>query len=140
MALKIDIKFERKLTCASKNDMKNFANFHQSVIRKSEKLNFYWVFLSKIENVWAYNLQKSYVSWKWRMMQKLKKTWLVNSKLTGRTCWFFTRALENLKYLHFNGLLLTKVYNVWTKKSTEELFLIALQIDAKFEGKLASTF
>ena len=140
MALKTDIKFERKLTCASKNDMKNFANFHQSVIRKSEKLNFYWVFLSKIENVWAYNLQKSYVSWKWRMMQKLKKTWLVNSKLTGRTCWFFTRALENLKYLHFNGLLLTKVYNVWTKKSTEELFLIALQIDAKFEGKLASTF
>ena len=140
MALKTDIKFERKLTCASKNDMKNFANFHQSVIRKSEKLNFYWVFLSKIENVWACNLQKSYVSWKWRMMQKLKKTWLVNSKLTERTCWFFTRALENLKYLHFNGLLLTKVYNVWTKKSTEELFLIALQIDAKFEGKLASTF
>ena len=140
MVLKIDIKFERKLTCASKNDMKNFANFHQSVIRKSEKLNFYWVFLSKIENVWAYNLQKSYLSWKWRMMQKLKKTWLVNSKLTWRTCWFFTRALENLKYLHFNGLLLTKVYNVWTKKSTEELFLIALQIDAKFEGKLASTF
>ena len=140
MALKTDIKFERKLTCASKNDMKNFANFHQSVIRKSEKLNFYWVFLSKIENVWAYNLQKSYVSWKWRMMQKLKKTWLVYSKLTWRIWWFFTRALENLKNLHFNGLLLTKVYNVWAKKSTEELFLIALQIDAKFEGKLACTF
>ena len=140
MALKTDIKFERKLTCASKNDMKNFANFHQSVIRKSEKLNFYWVFLSKIENIWAYNLQKSYVSWKWRMMQKLKKTWLVNSKLTWRIWWFFTRALENLKNLHFNGLLLTKVYNVWAKKSTEELFLIALQIDAKFEGKLACTF
>ena len=140
MALKIDIKFERKLTCASKNEMQNFSNFHQSVIRKSEKLNFYWVFLSKIENVWAYNLQKSYVSWKWRMMQKLKKTWLVNSKLTWRIWWFFTRALENLKNLHFNGLLLTKVYNVWAKKSTEELFLIALQIDAKFEGKLACTF
>ena len=27
MALKIDAKFERKLTCAFKNDMKNFANF-----------------------------------------------------------------------------------------------------------------
>ena len=24
-----------------------------------------------------------------------------------------TRALKNLKNLHFNGLLLTKVYNVW---------------------------
>ena len=47
MALRSDIKFERKLTCASKNDMKNFANFHQSFIRKSEKLNFYWVFFIK---------------------------------------------------------------------------------------------
>ena len=29
MALKIDTKFEGKLTCASKNDMKNSENFHQ---------------------------------------------------------------------------------------------------------------
>ena len=31
MALKIDTKFEGKLTCASKNDMRNLANFHQSM-------------------------------------------------------------------------------------------------------------
>ena len=30
MALKIDAKFEGKLTCTSKNDMRNLANFHQS--------------------------------------------------------------------------------------------------------------
>ena len=30
MTLRIDAKFEGKLTCASKNDMKNLANFHQS--------------------------------------------------------------------------------------------------------------
>ena len=29
MALKINAKFEGKLTCASKNDMKNLANFHR---------------------------------------------------------------------------------------------------------------
>ena len=29
MALKIDTKFEGKLTCAFKNDMKNLANFHR---------------------------------------------------------------------------------------------------------------
>ena len=28
MALKIDAKFEGKLTCAFKNDMRNLANFH----------------------------------------------------------------------------------------------------------------
>ena len=35
MALKIDAKFEGKLTCAYKNDMKNLSNFHQST-RKSQ--------------------------------------------------------------------------------------------------------
>ena len=30
MALNIDATFERKLTCAFKNDMRNLANFHQS--------------------------------------------------------------------------------------------------------------
>ena len=29
MALKIDAKFEGKLTCAFKNDMKNLANFYR---------------------------------------------------------------------------------------------------------------
>ena len=31
MALNIDAKFDGKLTCAFKNDMKNLANFHQSM-------------------------------------------------------------------------------------------------------------
>ena len=29
MALKIDAKFEEKLTCAFQNDMRNLANFHR---------------------------------------------------------------------------------------------------------------
>ena len=29
MTLKIDVKFEGKLTCAFQNDMKNLANFHR---------------------------------------------------------------------------------------------------------------
>ena len=31
MPLNIDAKFERKMTCAFKNDMKNLANFHQNM-------------------------------------------------------------------------------------------------------------
>ena len=50
------------------------------------------------------------------------------------------RALENLKTLHLNGLLLIKVYNVLAKKATEELCLMALRIYTKFEGKLTCTF
>ena len=50
------------------------------------------------------------------MMQNLKRKWLVVSKLTKGILQFFTPALDNLKKLHFNGLLLKKVYNVWAKK------------------------
>ena len=49
MALKVDAKFERKLTCDLKNDMKNLANFHQST-RKSQNWDFEEILLSKVEN------------------------------------------------------------------------------------------
>ena len=74
------------------------------------------------------------------MMQNLKRNWLVSSKLTWGIWRILTRALENLKNLHFNGLLLNKVYNVWAKKSIGELCLMALNIDATFEGKLTCAF
>ena len=80
-----------------------------------------------------------FVSWQWRMMQKLKRNWLVSSKLTWGIWWILTRALKNLKKLHFNGLLLNKVY-VWAKKSIGEFCLMALNIDATFERKLTCTF
>ena len=32
MTLNIDATFEGKLTCAFKNDMRNLANFHQSML------------------------------------------------------------------------------------------------------------
>ena len=35
---------------------------------------------------------------------------------------------------------LTKVYNIRAKKSTEELYLVALKIDGKFEGKLTCAY
>ena len=53
--------FEEKMTCTFKNDTGNLANFYQSTF---ENLDFYWVLLSKVENVWAQTLQEIYVSWK----------------------------------------------------------------------------
>ena len=50
MILESDAKFEEKVTCSLKNDMKNLANFHQST-QKSQYWDFYWVLLSKVENV-----------------------------------------------------------------------------------------
>ena len=34
----------------------------------------------------------------------------------------FAQALESLKNLHFNGLLLTKIYNTWPKKVQRSYF------------------
>ena len=50
MTLKIDAKFEEKLICGWKNDMKNLANFHQST-PKCQNCDFDGVLLSKVENL-----------------------------------------------------------------------------------------
>ena len=50
MTLESDAKFEEKATCGLENDMRNLANVHQSA-RKSQNSNFYWVLLSKVENL-----------------------------------------------------------------------------------------
>ena len=115
MALNSDAKFEEKLTCCFENHMRNFASFHQST-RKCQNWNFDGIFLSKAENIWAYNLQRSYDSWQWRMIQKLKRNLLVILKLTWGTSKILTRALESLKNLCFNWLRVTKVYIVWAAK------------------------
>ena len=60
-------------------------------------------------------------------IQNLKSNWLANSKFIWGIWRILTRALKNLKNLNFNELLVTKVYNVWAKESTEELSLIALK-------------
>ena len=56
------------------------------------------------------------MSWQWRMIQKLKRNWLAVLKLTWGTPQILTRALESLKNLCFNWLLVTKVYIVWATK------------------------
>ena len=54
--------------------------------------------------------------WKWRMIQNLKRNWLVVSKLTWEIWQILTRALKILTNFHFKGLLLSKVYIIWDKK------------------------
>ena len=50
MTLKTDAKFEEKLTCGLKNDMRNVGDFHQS-IQKCQNWDFDGILLSKVENV-----------------------------------------------------------------------------------------
>ena len=71
MALNIDEKFEGKLTCAFKNDMKNMQNFHQSTW-KSPNWDFDGILLSKVENLWAENSQGSYLSGELKLVEEFK--------------------------------------------------------------------
>ena len=85
----------------------NFSPEHS----KCQNWNFDKILFSKVENLWALNLQWSYVSWQWGMIQKLKRNWLVILKLT----WIsqnLTRALQKSNFF-FNWLLVTKVYFFW---------------------------
>ena len=130
--------------------------------------HFNGLLLTKVYNVWVKKVQRSYLSWHWRVMQNLKKNWhvawkktwgiwqifiralkvsklglwwdpsiqsrkyttlkftdelwrmmenlkrnrLVVSKLAWGIWLILTRALKNLKNLHFHGLLLTNVYKI----------------------------
>ena len=71
------------------------------------------------------------------MIKNLEGNWLDISKLTWEIWQILTQELESLKNLHFNGLLLTKVYNVLAKKVQRSYVLIALKIVTNFEGKIA---
>ena len=48
----------------------------------------------------------------------------------------FNASSGKSENLHFDVLLLSKVYYVWTKKSTEELCVTTLKNDAKCEEEL----
>ena len=110
-------------------------------------------------------VQRSYVSWHWSVMQNLEKNWFTVSKMTNILTWPL-KSLENLHFDWFllckvNNVRPEKYRRVvfhdneksckiWRKtdlsfgKWHEEfgkflpLYLMALKIDAKFEGKLTS--
>ena len=119
MTLKSHVKLEEKLTCGLENDMSNLANFHQNTL-KCQNWYFHGILLSKVENAWATNLQRTYNQWHWRMMKNAKRNWLDVSKLTQGIWWILTQELKSLQHLHFNGLLLTKKLTCVSKNSHEE--------------------
>ena len=49
MTLKSDAKYEEKLTCGLKDDMRNLANFHQKTF-KCQNWDFDGILLSNVEN------------------------------------------------------------------------------------------
>ena len=134
MTLKGVAKFKWKLTCGLKNDFKNLVNFHASGW-KYENLHFDWIRLSKAYKYLDEKVQKSYISWHWRVMQNLKKNWLLVPKMTWGIWWILMRAVASLEIC-----TLMCYFGQWrlsfNLKSTEELSLMTLKKGPNFEEKL----
>ena len=115
MTLKSDTKFGEESTCRLKLT-RGIWKILTWALESLKYFPFNGLLLSKIYVFWAKTVQRSYLSWHWKVMQNLKGNWLVVSKLTWGIWQILTRALESLKNFHFNVLLLSKVYIVWAKK------------------------
>ena len=68
-----------------------------SLIQSQIKIHFNVLLLSKVYIIWAKKVQGSYLSWHSRVMQNLKKNWLVVWKMKWGISQIFTRALESVK-------------------------------------------
>ena len=63
----------------------------------------------------AKKVQKSYLSWHWRVMQSLKQNWLLVSNMTWGIRWVFTKPLKSLEILP-RWARFSQVCKVWAKK------------------------
>ena len=97
---------------------RNLVNFHASSW-KSENLHLMGSFCRKYE-VLDEKVQKSYLSWHWRVMQSLKKSWLLTLGFMTNLV-NFNASSRNFENLHFDVLLLSIACKVSAKKVEEKL-------------------
>ena len=71
MTRKSDAKFNRKLTCGLKIEIRNLFNFH-AIIRKSERFHFHGLLLSKAYKVLDENAEEL-CHMTWKTDEKLEK-------------------------------------------------------------------
>ena len=124
----------------------SFQNWHEEskrilirALESPKNFHFNVLLLSKVYIVWVKKVQRSYLSWNWRGIQNLERNRLIVLKLAKEILQILTWALKSLKYFHFNGLLLSKIYIVWAKK-VEELSFMKLKRDTRFGEKSTCHF
>ena len=107
MTLKSDATFEHE-------EFGKFSPVHSKV----SKLELWWDPLVQSRKCMRLKLTEKlfYVSWQWRIIEKLKRKRLAVCKLTWGTSQILTRALESQKNLCFNWLLVTNFFVVWATK------------------------
>ena len=94
---------------------KEFSKFSPEHLKVS-KLGLWWHLFIQIWKFVSLKFTGELCIMTRKLMQKMVRNWLGSSKLTWGIWGILTREIENPKALHFNGMILTKVYNFWTKR------------------------
>ena len=129
-------KMEEELTCCFEID-RGTSRIWIQPLESLKNVFFNWLLVTKVYIVWATNVERSYLSWHWRVMQILKKNWLV---VWNRQ--FGKFSPEHLKVsnlgLWWDPFVQSRKH--MTLKFTEELFVMTMKKNAKFEKELTSHF
>ena len=95
-----------------------------------------WSLSFEVYNAWSGKAHRSYLSWHWRVMQNLKKNWLVVWKITWKIWKIFIKALDSVKIGTFMGSFCPKykmhelkIYRGVMCNDTEEWWIIWRGID-----------
>ena len=107
--------WRKTLTCGLENDRKT-VNFHQS----TWKLGLSKGPFIQSRKCMSLKFTEELCVMTMRNCIKFGDKLTVVSKLTGGIWQILTGALGSQKKYYYNGLFVTKVYNVWAKKSTED--------------------
>ena len=121
-------KFEIQLTCYFKIDMRYLTNFDPS---NQKNLHCNGLILNKVYNVSANTVQSSYVWLHSRLIQTLKENWLELPKIDVRNLANFHQSTWKSPDWDLDGILLSKVENVWALKFKGGLCVMTVNNDAK---------
>ena len=121
MTLKSDAKFKEKLTCGFKYDMSTLVHILTQPL-KSPKILLWWDILSKVYEIWAKKIERSFLSWHWIVRQNL-----INPILR------FQNLHEELDELSLEHPKVWKIVHWWA------LFVQSIVSDRKFQRNYVSS-
>ena len=112
MTMRCGTKIEEELTCCFEID-RGTSRIWIQPLESLKNVFFNWLLVTKVYIVWATNVERSYLSWHWRVMQILKKIWLMVWKKDTRNLAHFHQSTWKCQIWDFDGILLSRVETLW---------------------------
>ena len=116
-----------------------FEKFWPELSKVSKICTLNGLLLSNAYNVWAKEVQRRFFSWHWRVIQNLKKNWLVVWKMTWGI-WKISPEHSKVSKLGFWWGSFIQSRKCMGLKFTEESCVMTMKNDAKSEEELTCHF